>query len=141
MHSAQSSLSRRHVGEFLGELGESFRENLADWEISASDAGKLMKAFTQVSDVVRAEGLAGLSAHLQKRCTELKDARRSADRGTHDNIPWWKFLIIAGIFGWMIAGSLIALFLSGSDPKAAGIMIGITEGMVIGGWVALMLFC
>jgi len=130
------------VTEVVDEIDQSFRENLADWEIAGDEARELLRAFRQVCDVVRSEGIGALGQYLDRTCTELIAARRASNRGTHHNyVPFWKILIIVGMFGWLLAGAIVGSFTAGRSTAQTAAVLGISISMVIGAFVALILFC
>jgi hypothetical protein len=126
------------VAEVLGEVEQQYRENLADWEMKGTDAKKLMDQFVEIGDVVRSDGLAALPEHLDKAFAELISGRLEPDRGTHDNLPWWKWMIIAGMVGWFVAFLIVAAVYRGDSH--ALIWTGYVLIQVIH-FVALVLFC
>lgn len=135
------ALDPERVGPLLDALEAAYREDLADLEVSGTDAEKLMKGFLAIGTVVRTEGVAGLANYLDKTAADLSTARRDSDRGVRDNIPWWKWLTLVGIVGWLVAGTIVSAFVTTQDPKAAAAIYGISLGMAIAGFVCLVLFC
>jgi hypothetical protein len=137
---AALELDRDRVAEVIDQFEQDFRENLADWEMKGSDAKKLMDQFAQVAAVVRSEGLPALSEHLDTTFAELIDGRREPDRGTHDNMPWWKLMLLAGMIGWYLVGLVVGALYRGSQ---AGLLALFTAYGVIQvtHWIAFVLFC
>jgi hypothetical protein len=134
---AALELDRDRVAEVIDRFERDFRENLADWEMKGSDAKKLMDQFAQVAEVVRSEGFPALSEHLDKTFAELIDGRREPDRGTHDNMPWWKWMFLVGAFGWMLAGSIVWGVWHG-DKTVVSAVFGV---IVLAHWFLFVLFC
>jgi hypothetical protein len=59
------------------------------------------------------------------------------DRGTHDNLPWWKWMILVGAVGWTVAAVIVWSILSGMRGViAVGWFI-----IELIHWVAFVLFC
>jgi hypothetical protein len=135
---AALELDQDRVAEMVDEAERWYRETLADWEMKGSDAKKLMDQFVQIGDVVRSDGLAALPGHLDKVFDELSEGRRRPDRGTYDNLPWWKWMIIAGMVGWWVAFLIVAAVYRGDQH--ALIWTGYAFIQVIH-FVALVLFC
>jgi hypothetical protein len=134
----QLELDSGQVSELMDELEGRYRETLADWEMKGSDAKRLMDQFAEIGDVIRSGGLAGLPGHLDKTFAELAAARQEPGRGTQDNIPFWKLIIIAGMVGWWLAFIIVAAVYQGNQH--ALIWTGYALIEVIH-FVALVLFC
>jgi hypothetical protein len=119
-------VDRRRVAEVLQQTERDFRERLAEWEMKGSDAEKLMDRFLRLEDVVVSHGLPALSEHLDKAFAELADGRRRPDRGTYDNIPWWKAVLAGGMFGWYVASIIFAFIYRPVNADAVALWLGIT---------------
>ena len=91
------------VSEAMSDLEQTLREQFADWEMKGSDAEKLMAKFLETWDMISREGVAGLTPHLDRGFADFIEGLAEPDRGTHDNIPWWKLMFLAGAFGWGVA--------------------------------------
>lgn len=131
-------LDQAQVVDVIDQLENVYREGLADWEMKGSDAKQLMDAFDEIAEVVRSSGLPALTEHLDKRFDELAAGRREPDRGTHDNLPWWKWMAIAGMVGWWVAFLIVAAVYRGDNH--ALIWTGYVFIEVIH-FVGLVLFC
>jgi len=82
-----------------------FKELISDLEISSPDAVKFWNEIQASIDAVTSGGENALVARIKSKVLELDTARRSPDRGTTPNIPWWKIVIIAVIVGitiWLV---------------------------------------
>jgi hypothetical protein len=132
-------LDQDRTAEVLDQFERQYREQLADWEMKGTDASRLMDQFVQIADVVRSSGLAALTDHLDKTFAELSDGRRQPNRGTQDNMPWWKWMALAGAVGWTVAAVIIWYVVTGQSARLA-----VTYGfaaVVIAHFVFLVLFC
>jgi hypothetical protein len=126
------------VGEVIDELERHYRESLADWEMKGSDAKRLMEQFVEIGDAIRSGGLTAVPEYLDKAFAELAAERQKPGRGTHDNIPWWKLVIIAGMVGWWLAFVIIAAVYQGNQHALIWTGYGLIQVIH---FVALVLFC
>lgn len=132
------NLDRSSVVETTKQLERAVREHLANWEMKGSDAKKLMDSFMETLQVVQSSGISGLADHLDRTLGDLVAGRRKPDRGTYDNIPWWKWMFLWGAFGWMVAWAIVNAVYRGQYStiiNAGWVIIEITH------WVAFVLFC
>jgi hypothetical protein len=106
-------LDRGRVTQVLAQFEEETRLQLADWEMKGTDAARLMEKITEMTEVTRTAGLPALTDYLDGIFAELSQGRRQPGRGTHDNIPWWKLMLLAGMVGWWIALLIVAVVYRG----------------------------
>lgn len=102
----KAPIDKKRVTARLSELVKEFRLGITDWDMKGSDAKKIDQVLTEISDVVKEKGLPGLPAYLDAKMADLQKVRLRDDRGSIDNIPWWKIIFIAGIIGWWIITAL-----------------------------------
>lgn len=115
--------------ETLKRIREDIQSEVCDLEIKASDVTKIMGALDQ--------GLKGLTAgswsEVLNGCREgidrLEEARNKPDRGTSDNVPWWKWFGIVLIVGALAVAAIACLVY---PPCAAG---AAATGAIYGVWV------
>ena len=86
---------------------QSFREEIADWEMKGVDAERLMAVVDEVYDGLEG-GLTGLVGLLEKKLDESAKVRRSKDRGTRENWPVWKLVFAALAIGIAVTGAIIS---------------------------------
>ncbi|MEA2407713.1 MAG: hypothetical protein QOE69_1832 [Thermoleophilaceae bacterium] len=130
-------LDQDRVGAVMDDFERQYRETLADWEMKGSDAKKLMDQFIEISEAIRSGGLAALPEHLDRKFDELAAERQTPERGNRDNMPWWKWIILAGAVGWTVAAAIVWAVYSGyRGVIAVGWWI-----IEIIHWVAFVLFC
>jgi hypothetical protein len=94
----------------LTEFQEDFLEIMVQIEMKPSDVEKIRVQIEQAVQVVRANGERGILDHLDKKTVELRDTRKSKDRGAVDNIPVWKIAAIAVFLAvgvWLIYRCLV----------------------------------
>jgi hypothetical protein len=130
-------LDQERVSDVMDDFERQYRETLADWEMKGSDAKKLMDQFVEMGDVIRSGGLAALPDHLDKKFEVLAAERQTPERGTRDNMPFWKWIILAGAVGWTVAAVIVWSVLSGYR----GIIAVGWHIIEIIHWVAFVLFC
>ena len=102
----KAPIDPRKTAARLTECLKEFRLGIADWDMKGTDAKKIDDVLTEISNVVRDKGLPALAGYLDGKMAKLTDVRRREDRGSIDNIPWWKIIFIAGIIGWFIINVL-----------------------------------
>lgn len=132
----KAPLDKKRTVSRMNECMKELRLAIADWDMKGSDAKKLDEVLTEVSNVVSENGLSALAGYLDGKMAELVKVRKRDDRGSIDNIPWWKIIFIAGIVGWWILGSLYC-GIFGCSPASAVFWIIISTSHLL----AFVIFC
>jgi hypothetical protein len=131
-------ISKESIAKAVPMIRRHFREKIAEWEMKGTDAKKLMDVASNLLDALAESGTSGVVKYADAKLEELAAVRRESDRGARENIPWWKILIIVGMFAIIIVSSVIALFERG-DVAAVAALVG--WGLATAAFVCLMIFC
>lgn len=120
----------------LDEGVRELRLAIADWDMKGSDARKLDEMIAEVANQVRDEGIVSLPNYLDAKMEQLDKIRRREDRGSIDNLPWWKIMFLVGMFGWWILGLFVCgIFGCSAVPALVFLYIGAAH------WFLFLLFC
>jgi hypothetical protein len=98
---------RSQPTDLADRIDTGFQRALCDLEVKASDVLKINDAVRWAFDVGRSGSVEDLFSYLERGIDQLEEARQREDRGTSDNISFWKW---AGIFA--IAGGLAHVILT-----------------------------
>lgn len=129
-------LDHKRATKRLDEGVRELRLAIADWDMKGSDARKLDELIAEVANQVREHGIASLPKYLDAKMVELEEIRRRDDRGSFDNIAWWKIMFLVGMVGWWVLGLFVCgIFGCSAASVAAFIWIGAAH------WFAFLLFC
>lgn len=139
---AALKIDREGVRQLLSAFEGSVRRHLAEWEMKGSDAERLMGGFSELVNVVLAGGPEALGDWIGRRVRQLAQGRQEPGRGTHENMPWWKWMFLVGFVGWMLAGAIIYAAFSGSWSAAVryGVSLGWSTVLIVH-LIAYALFC
>jgi hypothetical protein len=129
-------LDRKWINKRLDEGVHELRLGIADWDMKGSDARKLDAMIAEVANQVRRHGVASLPKYLDSKMAQLDRVRRRKDRGSVDNIPFWKIIFLAGMVGWWLLG-LFVCGIFGCSPATAAAFTWIGASH----WFAFLLFC
>lgn len=77
------------------------KEVLGQAHLKVSDVVKLNTAFEEMVSQAAENGELGVINYMKGKLNELKDVRLSPSRGTEDNIPVWKLISAALLFGFL----------------------------------------
>ena len=83
----------------LKEFSIHFAEVSVDSLLKPADVGKIQKVVDEVVSVGVNKGASGVVSILETKTEELQKARRRSDRGTFDNVPYWKYVAVALFIG------------------------------------------
>jgi hypothetical protein len=81
------------------ELRRDVRSHLARLELPATDVEKIDQALNPCFELARSGDAMRLPDLLDEQVGRLDALRREPDRGTRENIPWWKVIGIILAFG------------------------------------------
>lgn len=93
-----------NVAPLHNEALDFIKESLLEEDIEPEIAGEIVDIYEELVKIVEADGFKGLVNNIKKNLNELIEVRsdESRNRGRdekHSPLPWWKWLIIAGVIG------------------------------------------
>ena len=91
------------VAEGVNNTRAQLLQHIAELEVKPSDALKIRDAIDRALEPAKQLSADALPSFFEKAIDELRGLRERPDRGTNENIPWWK---IAGIV--LIAAGFVA---------------------------------
>ena len=114
----------KNASKYTDIIEAEFRRSLSELEIKASDVVKIKDIGKKAFDVLRTGKPDALIGYYEESIKQLEEARHRDDRGTSDNIPWWKQAAVAVAYGGAILGILIC-WSSGGNPYTCGVYAAI----------------
>ena len=125
--------------EGLNQFRRDFLDVVVGYEVKTSDVQRISALLEETITIALAQGELGVVNHVEQKLTELDALRRSPDRGTAENIPFWKAVGIAIMLGVVVAIVIRCI----NKRRASDCRIlekaAYTAGWGIGG--LLVLFC
>jgi hypothetical protein len=122
-----------HPTDLVDHIEKGFQRALCDLEVKASDVVKINDAVRWAFDVGRSGSVEDLSNYLEKGINQLEEARKRDDRGTSDNIPWWKWVGIFLIAGGIAFAVIACIYAPPTCPvwiQALGAIISAVGGIL-----------
>lgn len=123
--------------EMLNRTRKEILSEVCDFEIKANDVARIMAAVDQGFGALAGGNWKDVMAFCRDGIAQLEKARNSGDRGTSDNIAWWKVFGIILIVGAVIAGIIICYYLgpacwTATTVTVASYWLGIITSAVAG---------
>jgi hypothetical protein len=95
------------VAEGVNNIRAQLLQHITELEVKPSDALKIRDAMDRALEPAKQLSADALPNFFEKAIDELRGLRERPDRGTNENIPWWK---IAGIV--LIAGAFASIVIA-----------------------------
>jgi hypothetical protein len=109
------------------EVSERMNLAISETDIKPEDVPEITRAFEDTFKIAKEKGFSGIVNEIDKDLDELIKLRldKEKNRGREHRSPvaWWKWFVIVGIIGTLIAIAILAIYFSGGTATAIALWL------------------